>query len=274
MNIKELNEYKSIRNMITFSEYSKRLNILHKNNSLKNFIKNKEYILTLRKNNKKENKDIDLYINKLCKERQLTQEKTFNNNLSTSIKNENEFSIFDNILPKKKLIKQNILNIFKHNKIDDQKIFSIKERKRKYPILISHYSPNYNSIYKHSPKYKFNSEKRFVFNDNLIKQKIKKKFKNKQTINNCNSEINTIKNNKDINTIFSRKNIKYNKSFKYLSLNDYNKNKIIKHPFKNSFLMTSLSHNELPNISTSNTSENKLKYKNKKNNFEKLTTIS
>ena len=84
----------------------------------------------------------------------------------------------------------------------------------------------------------------------------------------------TIKINKSIKTIFIRKNIKNNKSFKYFSLNDYNSNKIIKHPFKNSFLMTSLSHNELPNISTSNTSENKLKYKNKKNNIEKLTTIS
>ena len=42
MNIKELNEYKSIRNLITYSEYSKRLNFLHKNNSLNNFIKKKK----------------------------------------------------------------------------------------------------------------------------------------------------------------------------------------------------------------------------------------
>ena len=274
MNINELNEYKSIRNLFTYSEYSKRLNFLHKNNSLNNFIKKKENILTLRKHKKKENNEIDFYINKLCKERQLSLEKKLNNNLTTSIKNENEFSIFDNIIPKKNKIKQNILNIFKHNKSDDKKIFNIKERKRKYPILISHYSPNYDSIYKHSPKYKFNSEKRFFEfdEDNLIRKKLKKKFKNSQTINNNKTELKTIKINKNIKTIFIRKNIKNNNSFKYFSLNDYNNNKVIKHPFKNSLLMTSLSHTELPNIST-NTSENKFKYKNN-NKFEKLTTIS
>jgi sucrose-6-phosphate hydrolase SacC (GH32 family) len=88
MNINELNEYKSIRNLFTYSEYSKRLNFLHKNNSLNNFIKKKENILTLRKHNKKENNEIDFYINKLCKERQLSQEKKLNNNLTTPIKNE------------------------------------------------------------------------------------------------------------------------------------------------------------------------------------------
>jgi len=281
MNITELNEYKSIRNLFTFSEYSKRLNVIHKNNSLKNFIKNKEYILTLRKNKKKENNQIDSYIKKLCEERKINLNNNIDNNNGNNksiIKKENEFSIFDNIIPKKKKIKQNLLNIIRHNKTEDEKIFKIKEKKRKYPILIPQYSPNYNSIYKHSPTYRFNSEKRFFdFNEDNLNSKIKKKFIIKKLFNNNNynnyhSESNENKN--TINTIFNNKNLKHNKTYKYYPLNNFNKNTIINFPFKNTFLVTSLSHNELYNSSTLSTSQSKNKYKTNKNIFEKVTTIS